>query len=284
MSKRAQRWLVATVVLGSATVLASGIGLAGGVPPEYATHLAPAWWTALSAALAIVLGVARLRGVRVAAWAFALVAVPMLWSASGVVFDLLRLAAVAGLPGFPPELDAVGMARRALAGATLLCLLVGTLRATTAHAQHGPWAVAAAVACVPYPALKVYWWSGGGWARANLGTDPSGRFPVWTVVLFALAGILAIGLACRRLLLGRVSALWPLLRFGAALVSAVTLSTGALAIFGAVAAFLGVIAPPASVPDPWPVVITYVSWVVIGVCFSVLAVTSSSGSRARRTG
>jgi hypothetical protein len=197
------------------------------------------------------------------------------WSAGGIVFDVLRAAAVLGIPGLPPVVDWPGMVVRtvALGAAALVAVTMvsyrrrsgsgclGCGRDSSARVTDGKWlGYAACALALPYPLLKVYWSLGG--TVANSAVTASEMFPVGEVISFATAGALALGLVQGW---GRVLPRWMLVVGGwAATVPLVTM--GAVAGFGSLAQGLGLIDGPVRFDNgTWIVSVVYGSWLLLGL-------------------
>jgi hypothetical protein len=266
-----------------------------GLPPEqdYTRGFAPPWLTAVAAVVGMATALLAIRrpaprgaGRRVLlviGWGTCTL---LVWSAAGIVFDLFRVAALAGIPGLPPVVDWAGLACRAaaLAGvATLTPAIVALQRAsrkegTPAVLRRGRlFAYAAAVLSLPYPALKVYWALGGtvGW-RPTFERHPAVAETVMAIGLAALS----LALAQRW---GRVVPR-PLLLMAGWGASAALGSMGALVAFGTIAKELGLVAGPAGFDaGNWIVYVAYGDWLFLGLALGVAtwAYQARSGGRGR---
>ena len=267
MSARQRRGLRTAAVV--ALTAAGALGLAGvlvdalaGPAPAYTKGFAPAPVLVVAAAVGLVsltaspASPASPRWRPQAGWA---AVVLLIWSGSGVLFDLLRVAALAGLPGLPPEVDAVGFARRAssLVGALLLAGALLRGRRPPPRAFSG---VLALPLALPYPALKVYWWAGGDFARAFAGSAHD--FPLMEVLLFALAALWGLALVTR----WGAGPTRPVLVIGGWVAAIPLVSTGSLAGFGALADLLGIVDGPFEASAQAVLVsLVYTSWLALGV-------------------
>jgi hypothetical protein len=252
---------------------------------DYMRGGAPWWITAGAAtlgalaALVMTSRVAR-RNLRGPVLAAALISCALLlWSAAGLVFDLLRVAAVLGIPGLPPFVDWFGMASRAasLAAAVTLSLATVFFQSQTI-AGHGlrrysPWfGYVAALLSIPYPALKIYWSLGGtvGWNGGSTREPAVGETAMLVMlVVLSLALTQNWGRSISRpfLLIAGYSAAVPLI------------SMGALVAFGTVAQLLGIVNGPIRFRwSEWIVYYTYVDWLLLG-----LALGAATWAYQRRT-
>jgi hypothetical protein len=246
---------------------------------DYATGFAPPWITAIAAALGMATALLAIRrpaprgtgrgALLVVAWGACTL---LVWSAAGIVFDLFRAAAVAGIPGLPPVVDWPGLTGRAAAlaaVATLAATIVSLQRAsreegTPAVLRHGRlFAYAAMVLSFPYPVLKVYWALGGtiGWR------DTFERHPAVAETAMAL-GLAALSLALAQRW-GRVIPR-PLLLVAGWGASAALGSMGALVAFGTIAKELGLVAGPVGFDaGNWVVYLAYGDWLLLGLSLGV---------------
>lgn len=283
----AGRWPVLAATGGTLAAVAVRAALPTGV--EYTRGFAPAWVTtvALLLAAAAVAGRGRLpvRVLRPAGWA---AVVLLVWSAGGLVFDLLRLAALLGVPGLPPVVDWPGLVVRAgavaVAGTLAAALLAfrrtdrpGCPSCGRSRARSLRWAgYTAAALAVPYPALKAYWWAGGTVARAAVGTGSTEGFPIGELVLFGLAALLAVLLV--HPLGARLPSIVPTVAGWAA--AATLVSMGALAGFGALAQASGLADGPVRVTaGGWIVWLVYGSWLLLGLALGAATVQHRRRSR-----
>ena len=121
----------------------------------------------------------------------------MLWTASGLPLDLLRVTSLV-FPGLmPPGIDWLGLATRALALAALVVLarLALSRPAAPARAQAAFWYAYAALAlALPYPILKTWWALGGNLGLRWPGADGlAGSFALWLpAVPWLLAAALSL--------------------------------------------------------------------------------------------
>jgi hypothetical protein len=190
--------------------------------PAYAESFAPHWLPLAAAGLAAAGIVMRFSGRprlprlgRALSWGGLLL---LLWTASGLPLDLLRVASLI-VPGLmPPGVDWPGLATRALSLAALVVLarLVLARRASPASAGEARsahpvcwYGYAAFALALPYPALKTWWALGGSFGLRWPGADGlAGSLALWLpAVPWLLAAALSLLLASpprrvpRRLLL-----------------------------------------------------------------------------------
>jgi hypothetical protein len=285
----------ARVALAACGATLAVMGAASLLPPpppaaDYMRGSAPHWVTASAAALGVACALLALvrphlqGGMRTGVVAMALVACVLLfWSAAGVIFDLLRTAAVLGIPGMPPSVDWLGFAGRVSALAGVVTLAVAT-RSLAGEGLSEPlrgsrlagWSgYAALILAFPYPMLKIYWMLGGtlgwraGWERHAAVAE--------TAMLVAMA---ALPLALVRPW-GRVLPR-PLLLIAGWGSSAALGSMGALAAFGTAAATLGIVRGPAGFdPGAWIVDLAYGDWLLLGLALA--AATLAYQYRTRTT-
>ncbi|MFG3710607.1 hypothetical protein ACIBTZ_16950 [Micromonospora sp. NPDC049460] len=277
-------WLVPATVVACIAALATAVtqsALPAG--DDYTKGFAPWWVSAISAVLGASVasamqrpGAVRLprRAVLVVAWSATIL---LIWSAGGIVFDMLRTLAVLGVPGLPPVVDWAGFAARAAALAATALLAAATLshaRATAAACAGcgrgttrppGSWSgYAACLLVLPYPALKVYWALGGRVARAAIGTESVEGFPIAELVLFGAAAVLGLALVQSW---GRVFPRWMLLA-GGWTATGVLLSMGALAGLGTITQALGLVDGPVRFDGAARIVaLVYGSWLLLGLAF-----------------
>jgi hypothetical protein len=166
--------------------------------PAYAESFAPHWLPLAAAGLAAAGIVLRLR-VRprwprlcdALSWSGLLL---LLWTASGLPIDLLRVASLV-VPGLmPPGVDWPGLATRALALAALVVLAHLVLARPAVPARAASWYGYAALAfALPYPVLKTWWALGGNLGLRWPGADGlAGSFALW---LPAIPWLLAVALS-----------------------------------------------------------------------------------------
>jgi hypothetical protein len=237
---------------------------------SYTAGFAPAWVTAAASLLAAVAVLSTVfpaprRLVLTLGWT---AAVLLVWSAGGVLFDILRIAAVLGIPGLPPVVDWLGFGSR-VAAATAAIAVAGTLRAYQSSVPHRrgvaprprPWVgyLAAALAC-PYPLLKLYWAAGGPVASSVVVT-PEG-FPVGELLAFGAAAVLALALVHRW---GRILPRRLLITAGWVAAGSLV-SMGVLVVFGSLSQLLGLTDGPARFDGAgWVVALVYGSWLALGL-------------------
>lgn len=230
---------------------------------EYTRGFAPPVVGLPASALGLLALAGTSRGWRVfAGWTSVAV---LLWCGAGLLFDVLRAGAVLGLPGLPPVVDLLGLARRgaALLGAVLLAVTVASARAAAGGPAKPAWGVVAAVLAIPYPALKVYWWAGGDIARTHAGSVEA--FPVMEVSAFAAAAAcgLALVMSWGRVVPRRI------LTIGAWVAAVALLNLGALAGFGTLADVVGLVDGPFE-PSTQGLLVgaVYGSWLGLGICLA----------------
>lgn len=251
-----RRW---TRVALLATAVLAALGLLVGEQLPYAQGFAPPMVGLIASALGLSASTAR-----PGPWSRTLgwigVAL-LLWAGAGLLFDALRAAAVLGLPGLPAEVDLLGLVRRGTAtlGAVLLALLLMPRRASRAASPL--WGVAGALAALPYPALKVYWWAGGAGAREFAGTTDA--FPVMEVVIFGLAASWSVALVS----LPGPAVVRRVLGLGGWVATILLMNMGALAGFGTLADVTGVVDGPFE-PSAQGLLVAgvYGSWFALGLC------------------
>ena len=166
--------------------------------PVYAESFAPDWLFLAAAGTAAAGIVLRLRGPvrlprlgRALSWGGLLL---LLWTASGLPLDLLRVTSLV-VPGLmPPGVDWPGLATRALALAALVVLAHLVLARPAAPSRAVSWYGYAALAlALPYPVLKTWWALGGSIGLRWPGADGlAGSFTLW---LPALPWLLAAALS-----------------------------------------------------------------------------------------
>jgi hypothetical protein len=188
-----------------ALVLCAGVLAAGVVVlllpdrPAYAGSFAPVWLPLAAGAVAIAGIVLRLRDRlrwprlgRALSWSGLLL---LLWTASGLPIDLLRVASLV-IPGLmPPGVDWAGLTTRALALAALLVLARLALARPAVPARAASWYGYAALAlALPYPILKTWWALGGNLGLRWPGADGlAGSFALWLpAVPWLLAAALSL--------------------------------------------------------------------------------------------
>jgi hypothetical protein len=217
--RSAEPWIA--LALCAATLAAWALGLLIDGRPAYAADFAPGWLPLAAAALAAAAIVLRLderlqapRLGRTLSWGGLLL---LLWAASGLPLDLLRVTSLL-VPGLmPPGVDWPGLATRALALAALVVLArmvlarpAGPASAREVGSSSVRWYGYAALAlALPYPVLKTWWALGGSFGLRWPGADGlDGSFALWLpAVPWLLAAALSLLLATtprwmpRRLLL-----------------------------------------------------------------------------------
>lgn len=272
-------------------------GLPGG--QDYTRGFAP-WWATVTGAMlgAVVMlpaagwprvghaGVPR-RVVLAAGWG---ACVLLVWSAAGVVFDVLRVAAVLGIPGLPPVVDWPGLVVRAgaLGGAALLARAIvsyqrasrggcaGCGRAATATTRPTAWLGYAAFGLAfPYPLLKLHWAFGGtlGWSGDFARHSAAGE-----TLMLLVGATLALALVQRW---GRVVPRWLVL-IPAWAATAVLVTMGALVAFGSLGQVLGLVDGPARFSGAgWVVLMVYGGWLLFGLALGGATWAYQQRTRAR---
>ncbi len=196
---RAHRWVALAPCAG---VFAAGVvGLLLPGRPAYSGSFGPFWLPLVAAAVAAVGIVVRSTGhprwrrlSGALGWAGLLL---MLWTAGGLVLDLLRVAGRIAPGLMPHEVDWPGLATRALALVAVVVLarraLAGPPCPAPAHDARWYGFTALALALL-YPALKTWWALGGTlglrWPGAD---DLDGSFTLWLpAVPWLLAAALSL--------------------------------------------------------------------------------------------
>lgn len=288
--------LAAAAVVTASTTLVAGVLRWAGPPPEgYSAIFAPPWVAPVAAGLALlaVAAASRRRATspgrsdtsRTLALGLGWTAVVLLfWAAGGVALDGFRaFFAVTGIPaGDFSVVDVPGAVVRSLAAVTAVVMVLRTWSTATAGAAPARrrWPrVLGLVMCVPYPALKLYWWLGGTLGRPEPHT---GGAPVMELALFATAAVLVLALTHRpvpgRLVRGGLQAAgWVAASAG--------LTMGALMLFGTAAQLLGLQDGPVDLDAgviTVVVAVTYGTWLAIGA--ALLVATLDARDAGRRTG
>lgn len=183
-----------------ATLSAAGVvGLLLPDRPAYAGSFAPVWLPLVAAGTAAAAIVLRLHGAArwprlggALTWSGLLL---LLWTASGLPIDLLRVASLV-VPGLmPPGVDWPGLATRAVALAALVVLAHLALARPAAPSRAVSWYGYAALAlALPYPVLKTWWALGGSIGLRWPGADGlAGSFALWLpAVPWLLAAALSL--------------------------------------------------------------------------------------------
>jgi hypothetical protein len=263
-----------------ACAIATVAGLATAVLPrtaDYMTGFAPPWVMVLSATV----GALALVRSRLTVLGWTAVAL-LLWSAGGIVFDVLRVLAVLGVPGMPAVVDWPGMVSRsaalAAAGSLVAVLVARPVAGRPADRTSRPSAgYVASLLTLPYPMLKLYWWFGGDLARSAIGSRSVEGVPIGEVAVFGLAMALGFLLAHRW---GRRLPSWLLL-IGGWSATGILLTMGALAGFGTLAEITGLTDGPARFGgDSWVVSVVYGSWLLLGLAFGRATIDYQRGTRA----
>jgi hypothetical protein len=263
-----------TAVTASVTLVAGVVRWSGPPPDGYSAIFAPPWVAPVAAGLAL-LAVATARGHSAGSRRTAVLGgaavVLLFWAAGGLALDAFRaFFAVTGIPaGDFSVVDVPGALVRSLAAVTAVVTTLSTWSVATAGARpvRRRWPRVLGLAmCVPYPALKAYWWLGGTLGRPEPHT---GGAPVMEVALFATAAVLVLALT-HRPVPGRV--LRATLRAGGWVAASAGLTMGALMVFGTAAQLLGMDDGPVELGAGAITVIvalTYGTWLVIGVALLV---------------
>lgn len=195
---RAEMWIA--LGLCAAVFLA---GLVQCLLPDhlaYARSLAPGWLPLMAAGVAaagialLLGGVTRRRHLRrTLSWAGVLL---LLWTASGLPLDLLRVVNLVAPGLMPSGIDWPGLATRVLALAALVVL--GHLALVQTPVRERPvaswYGYAALALALPYPVLKTWWALGGSFGLRWPGADGlAGSFDLWLpAVPWLLAAVLSL--------------------------------------------------------------------------------------------
>jgi hypothetical protein len=296
-------------ILGAVAAQSMLPGLPGG--QDYTSGFAPWWATVTAATLGAVAmlpaaGWPRVRRawvprrvVLAAGWG---ACVLLVWSAAGVVFDVLRVAAVLGIPGLPPVVDWPGLVTRAaaLGGAALLAPAIvcyqrasrggcaGCGRAPSATTRPTAWLGYAAFGLAfPYPLLKLYWALGGalGW-----GGDFARHGAVGETLMLGVGATLSLALVQQwgrvvprwvPLVAGKRVARWLVL-IPAWAATAVLVTMGALVAFGSLSQALGLVDGPARFSGAGRVVfLVYGGWLLFGLALGGATWAYQQQTRAR---
>jgi len=256
-----RRWTAAALCAAAALAV---VGAAVGAQPDYARGFAPPA-TGLFGAVLGLLALPGRAGLRQRALGWGAVAL-LLWSGAGLLFDVLRAAAVLGVPGLPPEVDLLGLVRRAVSMLAAVLLAFHLLSRRSSAPLSPLWGIAGALATVPYPALKLYWWAGGEGASefsSGAGSSVAAAFPVMELFTFGLAALWSLALVTVR---GPAMARRVLV-LGGWTAAIMLLNMGALAGFGTLADVTGVVDGPfESSPQGLMVALVYGSWFALGLC------------------
>jgi len=161
---RLEAWIA--LALCGAAVAAGVVELLLPGRPAYAGSFAPEWVALAAGGVAAAAVVLRLHGLdrwprlgRALSWGGLLL---LLWAASGLPLDLLRVASLVAPGLMPPGVDWAGLVARALALAALVALARLTLARPAVPARAASWYGYAALAlALPYPVLKTWWALGG---------------------------------------------------------------------------------------------------------------------------
>ena len=194
---RLETWIA--LALCAAVFAAGVVGLLLPDRPAYAGSFAPDRLALAAAGIAAAGIVLRLRGPArwprlggALSWSGLLL---LLWTASGLPIDLLRVASLV-VPGLmPPGVDWPGLATRALALAALVVLAHLALARPAAPSRAASWYGYAALAlALPYPVLKTWWALGGSLGLRWPGADGlAGSFALWLpAVPWLLAAALSL--------------------------------------------------------------------------------------------
>lgn len=256
-----RRWTAAA--LCTAAVLAA-VGTAVGAQPDYARGFAPPAIGLLSAVLGL-LALPGRPGLRRRMLGWVAVAL-LLWSGAGLLFDVLRAAAVLGVPGLPPEVDLLGLVRRATSMLAAVLLAIHLLPRLSGAPLSPLWGIAGMLASVPYPALKLYWWAGGEGASefaSGAGASAGAAFPLMEILTFGLAALWSVALVTVR----GPAAVRRVLVLGGWTAAIALLNMGALAGFGTLADVTGVVDGPFEPSSQGLLVaLVYGSWFTLGLC------------------
>ena len=168
-------------------------------PPDYDRTFAPNWIPLVAAGFAAA-GLIRLNGrarchrvQRSLLWSGLML---MIWTANGLLFDLLRMT-----PLMPPGVDWPGLVTRtlALAAVIMLARLALARPNTTATARPASWyGYAAFVLAMPYPVLRTCWAMGSTVGLMHPGAAGSGFAPLLIAIPWILAAVLSLCLVSTR--------------------------------------------------------------------------------------
>lgn len=170
-------------------------------PPAYARSFAPEWLPLIAATVAAAAIVVSLtdRQRRPAPPLLGFTALLLLlWTASGLPLDLLRVASLLAPGLMPPGVDWPGLVTRLLALAALVVLAHYTFRRSTSSSAPAPatrwYGYAALGLALVYPALKTWWALGGDFGLRWPGADGlAGSFALWLpAVPWLLAAALSL--------------------------------------------------------------------------------------------
>jgi hypothetical protein len=196
----------------------------------------------------------------------------LIWSSGGIIFDVLRTAAIIGVPGLPPFVDWVGFGTRAISLMTAILLAITTVnfRRTSRdpsvvveyikmESHSKKWfGYAAFVLSLPYPILKIYFSFGGNLA----GVHESGHHAAYgEIVLFGANALLSLALVQKW---GRIFPRWVLI-VGGWTATCATVPFGFLAIFGSLMQLIGFDGPIPSDESAWLVSLVYGEWLFLGL-------------------
>jgi hypothetical protein len=274
-------------VSASATLVVGALRWWGPPPEGYSAIFAPSWVAPVAAGVAL-LAVVAARGRRPASRHLALglgwaAVVLLFWAGGGLALDAFRaFFAVTGIPaGDFAVVDVPGALVRSLATVAAVATTLGTWSVATPGARpvRRRWPRVLGLAmCVPYPALKAYWWLGGTLGRPEPHT---GGAPVMEVALFATAAVLVLALT-HRPVPGRV--VRAVLQVTGWVAASAGLTMGALMLFGTAAQLLGLDDGPVDLDAGAITVIvalTYGTWLVIGLALLVATLDAGAASQRR---
>ncbi|WP_255258146.1 hypothetical protein [Bacillus sp. AFS018417] len=214
----------------------------------------------------------------------------LVWSSGGIVFDILRTAAVLGIPGLPPVVDWPGFATRTISLIAAILLAAATLsfqrisRGACTVCGQGPsvktqpdriwFGYAAFVLSFPYPLLKLYWSFGG---TLGGGQNFSQHSAYGEMLVFGACALLCLALVQKW---GRIFPKWVpfvagkkvprfILITGGWVAASMTVSMGFLAILGSLLEVLGLSNGPMSFDDEGLLVsIVYGGWLLLGIAIT----------------
>lgn len=196
----------------------------------------------------------------------------LIWSSAGIVFDVLRTAAVLGIPGLPPIVDWIGFGTRAI---SLIAAIF--LASSTVHFQrvsldpsfsvdHVPSKIrsnkrlgyTAFVLSFPYPLLKIYWSLGGDLG----GGQRFGHHAAYgEIVVFGACALLSLSLVQKW---GQIFPRWVLIT-GGWTAACLTAPMGLLALFGSLMQLFGLEGPVPLDGSAWIVAVVYIGWLFLGL-------------------
>ncbi|MFK9092777.1 hypothetical protein [Bacillus salipaludis] len=196
----------------------------------------------------------------------------LIWSSAGIVFDVLRTAAVLGIPGLPPIVDWIGFGTRAISLIAAIFLASSTVHFQrvslnpsvvvdheTSKIRSKKWPGYTAFALsFPYPLLKIYWSLGGGLG----GGQKFGHHAAYgEIVVFGACALLSLALVQKW---GQIFPCWMLIT-GGWTAACLTAPTGLLALFGSLMQLFDLDSPVPLDGSAWIVALVYIGWLFLGL-------------------